>query len=239
MLSAVTVPSALASNARPLHVTVVPDATRTVSKTITAASGSLTAQGADGTTYTLVLPEGVLLGRETIRMTRVTRMDSLPATRLLGAVHLEPKGLEFLEPLTLRVTSREKVNALQLRALTSHALGRDVYLQPLRVVNGAMKVLLSHFSNPGGALASPTIDDHLAPLVPTDARDRLETDAARTKIDAKFMDGVYEDKVRPELNAASSNAARLKSAIKLFLAWRVLVGTGGLDDAMKARIFEG
>ncbi|GGO26201.1 hypothetical protein [Deinococcus humi] len=237
-LAAVTLPVARA--AHPMDVQIVPDTVRTVSKVVTSAGGQLTVQGADGTTYTLTVPEGALLGRETIRMTPVIRVDALPLHGgLIGAVHLEPKGLEFLEPLTLTITPRTKLDASQLRAFNSHALGQEFYLQPLRVSNGGVEMLLNHFSNPGVALATVADEDLLAPLVPTDPRDRLETDAARSKADATFMKGVYSDKVRPELTAAQMDDARLKSAIKLFLAWRNSVQSSGLDEVMKAQIFEG
>ncbi|WP_350241565.1 hypothetical protein [Deinococcus sonorensis] len=53
------------------------------------------------------------------------------------------------------------------------------------------------------------------------------------------MNGVYTDKVQPALRAASTDDAQLKGAIRLFLTWRNAVQSGGLDEQMKAQIFDG
>lgn len=79
---------------------------QTISQTIlydprgSEQSLSLTDQG--GTTWTLILPPGVLLESREITMTALSEIKSEKLGDILTGIELKPDGLEFLEPVKIR-----------------------------------------------------------------------------------------------------------------------------------------
>ena len=103
-------PATTTSNPSAVQVTL--DEQLASSADITTAGGTLTAQGADGTKFTLTFPKGALPNDEKITLTPAARVDGLPFSgALAGAVQMEPEGLRLLAPAVLTIESPKTVAA--------------------------------------------------------------------------------------------------------------------------------
>jgi hypothetical protein len=92
-----------AVSANPLTVAITGDSTKSVTQSIGPTGGTMTATGADGTTYTLTMPENALLSEREITLTPVSSIDNLPLSGgLLGAVQISPE-IEFYNYATLSI----------------------------------------------------------------------------------------------------------------------------------------
>lgn len=99
-------PYTLQASGAPIDVTVSLDASRAASALLPLAGGSISATGADGTRYTLVVPDNALVEPTRITLTPVQEVNQLPigeTGRTQLGVQLEPSGLRFMNPATLHV----------------------------------------------------------------------------------------------------------------------------------------
>ncbi len=221
----------------PLTVHVVPDERRTQTASIGPAGGTLTATATDGTVYTLTVPENALLSGHTLSLTPISRIQDLPLTGgFVGAVHLEPDGLQFLEPALLNITSPHDLDATHLRGFNAHGQGQEFYLQASSVDGHTVTLPLTHFSNPGAATVTDADLTHLiAPLVPTDPVDRQANDDVVASLLPDFS------RIRPQLRAATGSDAALDLALRQFSWFRAEVR--GLNSEGQANyqkdIYEG
>jgi hypothetical protein len=227
----------------PHNVSIELDPARKTTGEITPAGGTLSATAADGTTFTLLFPENAVLSKLQVSMTPISNINDLPLTGgYVGAVHLEPEGMEFLEPVTLTIQTTKPLDASKLKGFNSHEMGREFYLQPMTVSGQTITLRLMHFSNPGAAVATENDDDLLVPIVPTDPRDRLEHDLSADEIvplpNVKALEAYYH-RVKGKLEAARTETSTLKGAIREFLGWRKAVGDENVEDKFKAEIFQG
>lgn len=132
----------------PLSVTVSADAGRAESAVLDEAGGTLTVTAANGTVFTLSVPEGGLLAATEIRLTPLAAVDNLPLSGgLIGAVRIEPSGLRFADIVTLDIDPPAAVNRAAITAFGAEGNGGDFYLQPafdgggtavLRVLHGGV-----------------------------------------------------------------------------------------------------
>ncbi|PNY79599.1 hypothetical protein [Deinococcus koreensis] len=223
---------------RPLTVQVTPDRPRMVEGTLTPDGGTLTATAADGTVFTLTAPANAVFGPLKVRMTPVARLGGLNgAGGYLAAVHLEPKGAEFFEPLTLKIAAPQALKPETLRAFNSHALGADFYFQGRAVEGRTATLRLLHFSNPGVAVIEES--DLPVPPVPTSPRDRLENDLALDITKETQLLDRFHAQLGPLLEAALTSDAKLKTATGQFLTWRSEVERLGLSEVYKTQIYQG
>ncbi len=88
----------------PIPVTYTLDTAHAKKATVDAAGTTVTATGADGTTYTLVIPSGALATPVDITLTPLTNV-AIQGTRAAWQVGIElkPQGLQFLQPVDLTV----------------------------------------------------------------------------------------------------------------------------------------
>ncbi len=236
-------PDADTRTPNPLNVTIELDNARKTTGEVTPGGGTLSATAADGTTFTLIFPKNAVLSNLQISMTPISKIKDLPLTGgYVGAVHLEPEGMEFLEPVTLTIQATKPFDASKLKGFNSHEMGKEFYLQPMSVSGQTITLQLMHFSNPGAAVATENDDDLLVPIVPTDPRDRLEHDLADDEIvplpNVKALE-VYYQRVKRKLEAARTETSTLKSAIREFLTWRKSISQENVEDKFKAEIFQG
>ncbi len=220
----------------PLNVTVQPDAARAASVVATAQGAQLTATGADGTVYILTVPENALLSDQRLTMTPASVADLPLHGGFVGAVHLEPEGLTFLEPVQLSIQSPRPFDAAHLKGFNSHGLGREFYLQPSATDGSTVTLQLTHFSNPGAAVATEADQAQLAQVVPTAQADRAEYDYARDPVPLvpDFAN------TRHALKRGLTSDVLLKEGIKDFNAYRAwLRNKPGREAEHQNDIFEG
>jgi hypothetical protein len=129
------------------------DPLRASTAEIGQAGGRLTATAADGTAFTLNVPEGALAESTTITMTPVTGIPGFPLSGRPLAVDLAPDGLEFWAPATLRI---DPAKALQ-GAVAGFTFGESdpgLDLQTPEGSGGPLTLAIEHFSTSGAATIS-------------------------------------------------------------------------------------
>ena len=134
----------------------MPDAARAQTQTISQFGGTMSAAGADGTQYTLTLPADALLGQQEITMTPISSIAKLPLSQgLVGAVELEPHGLQLSKPATLTIDPPGDDPPLgrQTAFLAYENTGEDFHLHPVGPERTAT-LRLMHFSTTGVGLGT-------------------------------------------------------------------------------------
>jgi hypothetical protein len=138
----------------PVDIKVNLDETTAATALITAAGGNLSATAADGTLFTLTLPQGALRSDEQITMTPVSTIDGLPFSGgLVGAVQLAPEGLQLLQPATLTIESSRTPAAegFETVAFGYRQEGQGLYLSPAEAKDDVLTLEVWHFSGGGAA----------------------------------------------------------------------------------------
>jgi hypothetical protein len=129
------------------------DAAAAASAVIGSAGGVVRARAADGTTYELAVPPGALVSPETLTLTPVAKLGSMPGGEDALAVQLAPDGLTFARPATLRIappTPRGK----RAVGLAYSGSGGDLELAPASRNGRSLAVEVSHFSGAGATTIS-------------------------------------------------------------------------------------
>ena len=149
-------------DAAPEPVSIQPelDTDSAVSQMITQTGGVLTTLGNGGVVYTLTFPANALTEAAEITMTPVKALDGLDfVSQYLAGVQLEPSGLVFAKPATLRIQLPEAVNESsgdELISLGWQGTGNNLHMQPARNENGTLTYAITHFSGVGAAKGNAT-----------------------------------------------------------------------------------
>lgn len=127
------------------------DATRAVSQDIPVEGGTVSATAADGTVFTLTVPDGALLNKEKITLTPVASVDRLPLSGgLAAAVQLAPEGLLFFEPATLVIAPATPVASNEEVTFGWRGAGEEFGLHaPDPTGSPAVSLSVSHCSTYG------------------------------------------------------------------------------------------
>ena len=126
--------------------TATPDERRVVRNTIGKAGGTVTATGADGTTYTLVIRAGALASDVPVALTPA-KVGGLPG-RELGGARMEPSGTKFAQPATLTIT-RTRASKRPLIGLHGTSKGTDARWVASARRGRAIALPIRHFSDAG------------------------------------------------------------------------------------------
>ena len=196
------------------------------------SSGTLIATGADGTKYTLSIPSGALASSQDITMTPVTAVAGSPLGSLVGAVRLEPEGLQLLKAATLTIEPTTAVPS-DATGFQFHPGGNDFHLYPLEPA-AKLTLPLTHFSTPGVSRATAGQRDAVLAHTPARQDARLEQAIAQLQSHpdqlAKLFDDHYDTVVKPALEAASkSDGSDAEQSIVTALTWArqlEVLGTG-------------
>ncbi len=136
--------------ADPLNLTVTPDPSRSVTAHITTAGGSLTATGADGTTYALTVPPDALLDDTDITMTPIASVAGWSvAPGHTAAVLLAPDGLVFATPGQLVITPPQPITDLDGSPFRFYGDGQDAHLILPEPTATGIVIPVDHFSGHG------------------------------------------------------------------------------------------
>ena len=131
-------------------VDFTPNAAAAVSKAIGPEGGSITATGSNGTTFTLVVPEGALAGDETrtITVTPISSFAGMPLRRAVG-VQFSPSGLRFLVPAQLTIAYASGSPGRKVVGFGSVDDGSEFHVRPVAVEGSSVRFVVSHFSAAG------------------------------------------------------------------------------------------
>jgi hypothetical protein len=242
------VPLPVLSNPTPCTVWVPTDATHAASALISAADGgTLTATGADGSTYTLTLPAGALASDETISLTPVSSLRGLGAGTPAAGAQITPDGLALLKPATLVITPAHPVPVARQTGYFWHGTGRESGLYPPNPEPKSFTLTLYHFS--GYALVDadraartaisnqPTnVQDRYADYVKAVSAARAADDkgpaqAALAKATLALLQTQLDAVVKPALAAAATDDRLAVSAVQTGLTWAHQAQVLGAFDA--------
>lgn len=141
------------------EVTPVLDEARAVEAIVGPAGGTVTASAADGTVFSLQIPEGALLADETIRVTPLSDLEGM-SDGLVAGVDFEPDGLVLWRPGRLAIELPGALEAPEGTESFGFAYeGAGAQFRPdLMGIDGATVTLgVAHFSG-GGVGALPPAD---------------------------------------------------------------------------------
>lgn len=225
----------------PLNVTVTTDSGLAASAMISTAGGSLSAQAADGTQFTLTFPEGALQSDETITLTPLFGVEGLPFSGgLVGGVQMAPEGLRLFQPATLTIESPNSVavQGFETVAFAYHEDGQGVYLNPSAVAGSTMTLEIWHFSGVAAAQATTAeIQTQQQQNVPSNAEDAFtqgiqelegierqaqqlgEPDPGFKDRMKDFLRQAYDNFIAPQLPIALEDCAKAPEIISKALGW--------------------
>jgi hypothetical protein len=153
---------------------------RATSSVISPLGGEITATGADGTVFTLTLPEGALLSEEEITMTPVTSVGGLPLSGgLVAAVQLGPEGLQLFQAGTLVIRPPTPVAVDSEIPFAWRGSGEEFFLYPPDPL-ATPEITLDVFNLSGYGVGRGTPADQTAQAgrIPENEDDQLEQDIA-------------------------------------------------------------
>lgn len=236
----------------PLDVTPVLDTAHAVSALVEAETGAtITATGADGSVFELVVPPDGLMTDEEITLTPVASLGGLPFAGDASAVDITPNGLQLARVATLTITPPTSIPLDRQFVFSTRGSGKDFHSYPPTLDASAIRLPLLHFSIPGVGSATTAERAAAALKVPADAQAQLEKiigeQTAQMKRDGHF-DGdalvpnlrqYYKDVVRPRLVAATTDDTIAVLAMTSYLAWQRQAGLTVTEVALAEEIAEG
>lgn len=166
------------SGSGPIPMSFTPDTAHASHASIDAAGGTITATGADGTTYTLTVPAGALVIATDLSLTPLKDVvvDGSSAGWQIG-VQLGPSGTQFLQAVTLDIHTAS--SASSQAAVTLVDSSGTVYVPESSPTSGAsFSADLWHFSD---YLVAPVTDSLLGRAVDA-AIAAVQTPAASTDL---------------------------------------------------------
>jgi hypothetical protein len=240
-------------------VSVTLDSTKAATALIPVTGGTITATGADGSVFTLTIPDKALGGDEMITMTPLGAVNGLPFKGgLVAGVQLEPDGLELFQMATLTIKPAKAVPIAMQVAVSYHGTGDNLYMLPLdRVAGISMHIL--HFSGYSVASGITGEIEEQAKNPPTDAADQAaqqiaaEANAAivalreaaqagqpLSKEVADKLNGTmnrwFDQVVEAKVAAAQADYTLTDDAMDSAAAWLQMLQYLGSEDSHRAHV---
>jgi CARDB len=222
--------------------------------------GTAFASGADGTSYTLIIPDRALTHDVRVTLTPITSIDGLPLSGgLVAGVQVDTDQLQLARPAQLVIQRSGLAPSPSQVAFGYHGLGNDFFLTPFGTPpagypSDAITIPVLHGG--GYGIANATAADVAAqrakpPARPEDALAQAATvlgGAAKrsSRVRAAAFDGasftaearrLYTERIQPQMTAAETNDAILPQAMGDAFGWMrqvVLLG----DDAQFEKEFD-
>ncbi len=233
----------------PINLTVSLDEGRRAEAVMSTEGGSLFAEAADGTTFTLDVPPDALLIETVIAMTPVETLDGLPfGDGSAYAVELSPRGLDFNGFATLTIVPAEDIPVREQIMFGYEGDDRALTLALPRPNPDAIEILLGHFSGAGvskglladlepvrrrmGGNVEARLQGEVAAALQAARQQALLGDESANIGDilGPYMDEYYEKVVSPRLNAAGVSCANARVALETLFKYQRQVQLLGLVD---------
>jgi hypothetical protein len=240
----------------PITVEVKLDETYASSAVISIDGGTLSAEGADGTKFTLTFPKDALSNDETITLTPITAIDGLPFSGgLVGGVQMAPEGLRLLQPATLTIESPKTVAAtgFETVAFAYHQNGEGLYLNPSEAKGNILTLEIWHFSGAAAAQGTPAEIQTQQQRVPSNAEDAFTqrmrdylgrerqaqllgqpTDPDLERTMGEFLREAYDRFIAPQLPIALQDCEAARPILSKALGWLRQVQLLGYGEQFQA-----
>ncbi len=210
----------------------------TVTATIGASGGQVSATSASGVRYTLFIPPGALAADTAISVTPITSMGDAPlAQGLRGAARFAPSGLVFQREATLRIEGAAPARA----GLLSVGFSRSEDGQTMRLSlpdrrSGALDMAVFHFSDAGVADATAAEVASVPLATPSEilfermleimVREPHQSDAEMQAV----LSLVFDQIVKPALDAgaASNDIGLREKGLLAFDTWLAAFANGSI-----------
>lgn len=232
----------------PLDVSLTLDAANAVTQVIALAGGEVSATGADGTRYTLTIPDGVLPGDLEISMTPISAVSGLPFSGGLGgAVLLEPSGLTFADFVTLQIEPAIPIPLEKQVLFGFEEQGEDLHLAIPVDDPGTIQIRLLHFSGAGVASglsaeraavmlrqadrAQARLTSRIAAMIQEQRQGGSEVPESVDLTD--YFSAYFDTVVLPRLKAAASESgtcAQGNEALATYFGWQTQLTLMGVDE---------
>ena len=178
--------------------------------------GKISSTASNGVTYTLIVPPDALTESVNISLTPISSMGNAPlASGVVGAVQMEPSGLQFRRAATLRIGAVPTVaTGKKLIGFNTANDGSKFVLNLPNIKNGATELSIYHFSDSGAGTATPNEINQIPALEPlsdlseTEFKAQVDTAALGGSSDADVADIFktwFNKIVQPLLNAAKNS----------------------------------
>ena len=178
--------------------------------------GKISSTASNGVTYTLIVPPDALTESVNISLTPISSMGNAPlASGVVGAVQMEPSGLQFRRAATLRIGAVPTVaTGKKLIGFNTANDGSKFVLNLPNIKNGATELSIYHFSDSGAGTATPNEINQIPALEPlsdlteTEFKAQVDTTALGGSSDADVADIFktwFNKIVQPLLNAAKNS----------------------------------
>jgi len=201
---------------------------------IGSAGGILSTTDANGVVYALDIPANALLAEEPISITPVSAATGLPLSGgLVAALHLEPSGLQLMQPATLTLTPPQDLDVPAAVSFAYSGDGTQLRLYPAASLQRPIRLVISHFCGYGVGYGSP---GELPPPVGTEAQYEHEVAGAATydengdlQLTEELTDAVenqllswWDETIYPNLSstASGSDLDAFIQAVNAFLGWQ-------------------
>lgn len=239
----------------PVQVSVSLDDSRAVSQVIPITGGSLTATGADGTTFTLDIPGDALIYETEFTMTPV-EVSGMPTGFEPGpGVQLEPEGLSFFNFATLTITPADEIPIDQQVFFGYEADGQNLSLALPEIDSNEIKIQLLHFTGyfvgtgnlenvayvlpqRGGAVVRE-LNNRIAELTQSE-RQRQQSEGRKPLAPeysselANLFQEYYDRFVKVYLDIAGEGCSKGRLAIDIYGHYTQLMRKAGLADRIVA-----
>lgn len=191
--------------AAPFDVAVELDDDRTAEALIPLDGGSISATGADGTVYTLEIPEDALLSETMIGLTPVTSVAAMPfGGEQTYAVQLSPEGLFLQNFAILTITPAADIPLGEQIVFGYQEQGSDLILAAPVVDSSEIKINVLHFSGNG------VTKGFLADIEPV--RERLGGDAER-----RLQSAISEALIRAQQEGANVDSDSFAEVLRQYI----------------------
>jgi hypothetical protein len=245
----------------PKSVSVTLDDSKAATAMMPVTGGTLTATGADGSVFTLTIPDKALGGPEKVTMTPLNAVNGLPFSGgLVAGVQLEPDGLQLFRMATLTIKPKKDVPIAKQVAVSYHGSGDNLYMLPLDPTAGISMHIL-HFSGYGVASGITGEIEEQAKNPPDDPADQAAqqlaaaanaeltaartaallgtstpADAAKVADSLKDILGVWFDRVvEAKVAAAMADYTLTDDALTAALGWERMVQLLSQEEKYKAQ----
>jgi hypothetical protein len=236
----------------PPNLTVTPqrDTDNAVTQDIGVLGGTVEATGADGTQYTLDIPEDALLSQAEITMTPLKGVGGAAMSGPVYGVDLEPHGLRLTNPGKLTITPATPLPLSDQMGFGYNGAGELFHYAPLMQDNTEIALQISHFSGHGAGGTTPADrEKQAAAAYPPSAGEEAAMNTLgaiakewkdtgqfpKEKFEAAFRSW-YENSVKPSLLAAQTQEAKVYPALKEWLSWGKTMALIGFADTLNPNL---